>query len=58
LLESLVYDNKGQLLASTLPHYLIPAAADSPNTQAISLKHRPSWTEPARIDRVSGRLVQ
>jgi aerobic carbon-monoxide dehydrogenase large subunit len=46
LMEDLVYDDNGQLLAGTLADYLIPSAADFPRLRAISLQHRPSPTNP------------
>ena len=49
LLEDLVYDENGQLLAGTLADYLIPTAPDFPNIRAISLEHRPSPTNPLGV---------
>ncbi|HJU17154.1 MAG TPA: xanthine dehydrogenase family protein molybdopterin-binding subunit [Stellaceae bacterium] len=49
LLEDLVYDEHGQLLAGTLADYLIPTASDFPNIRAISLEHRPSPTNPLGV---------
>ncbi|MGH7052206.1 MAG: xanthine dehydrogenase family protein molybdopterin-binding subunit [Stellaceae bacterium] len=49
LLEDLVYDEHGQLLAGTLADYLIPTAPDFPNIRAISLEERPSPTNPLGV---------
>lgn len=49
LLEDLVYDANGQLLAGTLADYLIPTAPDFPNIHAIALEHRPSPTNPLGV---------
>jgi carbon-monoxide dehydrogenase large subunit len=49
LLEDLVYDEHGQLLAGTLADYLIPTAPDFPNIRAISLEHRPSPVNPLGV---------
>ncbi|HZU90040.1 MAG TPA: xanthine dehydrogenase family protein molybdopterin-binding subunit [Stellaceae bacterium] len=49
LLEDLVYDENGQLLAGNLADYLIPTAPDFPNIRAISLEHRPSPTNPLGV---------
>jgi carbon-monoxide dehydrogenase large subunit len=49
LMEDLVYDDNGQLLAGTLADYLIPTAPDFPNIRAISLEHRPSPTNPLGV---------
>jgi aerobic carbon-monoxide dehydrogenase large subunit len=49
LMEDLVYDENGQLLAGTLADYLIPTAPDFPNIRAISLEHRPSPTNPLGV---------
>ncbi len=48
VMEDLVYDEKGHLLAGTLADYLIPSATDFPQVPAISLQHRPSTDLPAR----------
>jgi carbon-monoxide dehydrogenase large subunit len=49
LMEDLVYDENGQLLAGNLADYLIPTAPDFPNIRAISLEHRPSPTNPLGV---------
>jgi carbon-monoxide dehydrogenase large subunit len=49
LMEDLVYDENGQLLAGTLADYLIPTAPDFPNIRAISLEHRPSPVNPLGV---------
>jgi carbon-monoxide dehydrogenase large subunit len=49
LMEHLVYDENGQLLAGTLADYLIPSATDFPKIRAISLEHRPSPTNPLGV---------
>ncbi|HKS88303.1 MAG TPA: xanthine dehydrogenase family protein molybdopterin-binding subunit [Stellaceae bacterium] len=49
LLEDLVYDENGQLLAGNLADYLIPTAPDFPNIRAISLEHRPSPANPLGV---------
>jgi carbon-monoxide dehydrogenase large subunit len=49
LMEDLVYDANGQLLAGTLADYLIPTAPDFPRIRAISLEHRPSPTNPLGV---------
>ncbi|MGH7040377.1 MAG: molybdopterin cofactor-binding domain-containing protein, partial [Stellaceae bacterium] len=49
LMEDLIYDEHGQLLAGTLADYLIPTAPDFPNIRAIALEHRPSPTNPLGV---------
>jgi carbon-monoxide dehydrogenase large subunit len=49
LLEDLVYDENGQLLAGTLADYLIPTAPDFPVIRAISLGHKPSPVNPLGV---------
>jgi carbon-monoxide dehydrogenase large subunit len=49
LMEDLVYDANGQLLAGNLADYLIPTATDFPKIRAISLEHRPSPTNPLGV---------
>ena len=49
LMEDLVYDANGQLLAGSLADYLIPTATDFPKIRAISLQHRPSPTNPLGV---------
>jgi carbon-monoxide dehydrogenase large subunit len=49
LMEDLVYDANGQLLAGNLADYLIPTANDFPKVRAISLQHRPSPTNPLGV---------
>jgi carbon-monoxide dehydrogenase large subunit len=49
LMEELVYDAQGQLLAGSLADYAIPIATDFPRIRAISLEHRPSPTNPLGV---------
>ena len=49
LMEDLVYDDNGQLLAGSLVDYLIPTATDFLRIRAISLQHRPSPTNPLDV---------
>ncbi len=46
ILENLVYDGEGQLLAASFADYLMPLATDFPNLRSISLELRPSPFNP------------
>jgi carbon-monoxide dehydrogenase large subunit len=46
LMEHLVYDEQGQLLAGTLADYLMPTAGDFPTIRAIALEDRPAPHNP------------
>jgi len=49
LLEDLVYDGNGQLLAGNLADYLIPTAGDFPRIRAIALENHPSPSNPLGV---------
>jgi len=44
--EELVYDETGQLRTGTLADYALPAAADYPRIESITLEHAPSTSNP------------
>ena len=46
LLETLVYDNEGQLLTGSLADYRLPNALDYPKIRAIALEDHPSPINP------------
>jgi carbon-monoxide dehydrogenase large subunit len=46
LLESLVYDNEGQLLTGSLADYLLPTASDFPRIRAFVTETHPSPINP------------
>jgi carbon-monoxide dehydrogenase large subunit len=46
ILEHLVYDAEGQLLAGTLADYLLPTASDFPKIRAVTLEDKPSPINP------------
>jgi carbon-monoxide dehydrogenase large subunit len=46
LLEHLVYDENGQLLAGSLADYLLPTASDFPSIRAVTLEDKPSPINP------------
>ena len=46
LLEELVYDVRGQLLAGSFADYLIPTASDYPSIDVHALEARPSPNNP------------
>src|SRR6185436_4522842 len=45
-MEQVVYDQDGQILSTSLAHYLVPVASDFPNIRAITMELRPSKTNP------------
>jgi carbon-monoxide dehydrogenase large subunit len=46
LMEHLVYDDQGQLLAGTLADYVMPTASDFPTIRAIALEDKPAPHNP------------
>ena len=46
MLENLVYDDDGQMLAASLADYLVPLATDFPNIRTSSIELRPSPNHP------------
>jgi len=46
LLEHLVYDDDAQLMTGSLADYLMPAATDFPNIEAVTLELKPSPNNP------------
>ncbi len=46
LLEDLVYDENGQLLAGSLADYLLPTASDFPSIRAMALELKPAPHNP------------
>jgi carbon-monoxide dehydrogenase large subunit len=49
LLEELVYDENGQLLTTTLMHYLLPSTTDVPPIESILLEEAPSPLNPLGV---------
>ena len=46
LLEHMIYDDDGQLLAGSFADYLLPTAAEAPPIRAITLEQSPSQMNP------------
>ncbi len=49
LLEELVYDDNGQLLAGTFMDYLLPTSLDVPNIECVILEEAPSPLNPLGV---------
>ena len=49
LLEELVYDGNGQLLAGTFMDYLLPTSLDVPNIECVILEEAPSPLNPLGV---------
>ena len=49
VLEELVYDESGQLLAGTLMDYLLPTSLDVPNIECVILEEAPSPLNPLGV---------
>src|SRR6185503_21322186 len=46
LLEHLVYDETGQMLAGSFADYLLPTAGDFPRIHVVALEEKPSPVNP------------
>jgi carbon-monoxide dehydrogenase large subunit len=46
LLENLVYDDNGQLLAGSYADYLLPTATDFPSIRVFAMEERPALDNP------------
>jgi carbon-monoxide dehydrogenase large subunit len=49
VMENLVYDTNGQLLAGSLADYAIPTASDFPQIRAIALENHPAPSNPLGV---------